>query len=133
MKRHNYIAKCCLCDKEGIPITGKDLYPHRADLWSLNMFRCPDHPDCYVGTHKSSGEALGVMANKKLRDLKMRAHGLFDPFWKSKLVNRYRLYSKLAREMSIDIQDCHFGYFKQEQLEKAINIISEWYPYEPEK
>ena len=121
-----YIAKCCLCDNEGIVISGKDLYGHRPDLWSLKMFQCPTHKDCYVGAHKSSGEPLGIMADRNLRELKMLAHSLFDPFWKSKKVKRYRLYSKLASEMGIDINECHFGYFKEDELKEAIEIIEGW-------
>lgn len=119
-------ATCCICNTEGVVVSGKDIYEHRPDLWSKKIWRCPNHPDCYVGSHEKSGEALGVMADKNLRELKMKAHSIFDPWWKSRRVNRYRCYSRLANEMGIDINDCHFGHFKEEQLKKAIELIQDW-------
>lgn len=81
----------------------------------------------YVGTHKPRPrEALGLLANERMRTGKKMCHALFDPFWKGKPKARKKrndLYRWLANEMGIPVEDCHFGHFDIEQLIKAYNIL----------
>lgn len=80
----------------------------------------------YVGTHiPRPREALGILANREMRDMKMKCHNLFDSMWSSRR-ERSDLYIKLAKEMSISEDDCHFGYFDLEMLSKAYMILKRW-------
>lgn len=36
------------------------------------------------------------------------------------------LYAKLAEEMGIPVEMCHFGYFDMEQLKRAYKILKKW-------
>lgn len=79
--------------------------------------------DAYVGTHKPRPkEALGILANSEMRDMKKKCHALFDPMWKTS-AQRQTLYVWLAKELGIKIEDCHFGYFDIETLNKAYEIL----------
>lgn len=84
----------------------------------------------YVGTHKPRPkEALGLLSNAEMRKMKMYCHELFDSKWRGKKKGskiRCNLYKKLAEAMGIDINECHFGYFDMNELQKACNIISGW-------
>lgn len=84
----------------------------------------------YVGTHKPRPkEALGLLANKEMRDLKMKCHELFDMKWKDKPtqkekhIARKKAYSELANEMDVSVDECHFGYFDMDMLNKAYKIL----------
>lgn len=39
---------------------------------------------------------------------------------------QYQCYQRLAMALDIDITFCHFGYFDQEQLEKAYQVMLAW-------
>lgn len=83
----------------------------------------------YVGTHKPRPrEALGLLADARMRTGKQMCHSIFDSKWKGKPKahkKRQDLYRWLAQRMDIPIDDCHFGYFDLTQLRKAYKILLE--------
>lgn len=92
-------------------------------------------PYCYhckqcgatVGTHKERPrEAMGLLANKEMADMRQKAHSMFDKFWRSP-EKRTKCYQRLAEEMGIPIEECHFAYFTLEQLEQAYTILVRWW------
>lgn len=117
---------CPVCSKESVLVNGREIYPHRPDLYSLKFYRCENHTEYYVGCHKGTTNALGVLANKEHRNLKMKCHKIFDPLWKSKKHSRNGLYKKLSQEMNISIDKTHFGMFSADQLKTAYRIMKEW-------
>ena len=83
----------------------------------------------YVGTHKPRPrEALGLLADARMRTGKQMCHSIFDSKWKGKPKahkKRQDLYRWLAQRMDIPIDDCHFGYFDLTQLRKSYKILLE--------
>lgn len=81
----------------------------------------------YVGTHKPRPrEALGLLADARMRAGKQACHGLFDALWKGKPKARKKrrdLYAWLAGQMALPVSQCHFGYFDLEQLRQAYRIL----------
>nr|WP_155151944.1 MULTISPECIES: zinc-finger-containing protein [unclassified Pseudoflavonifractor] len=81
----------------------------------------------YTGTHKPRPrEALGLLADERMRKGKMACHGLFDPMWKGKPKagkKRQDLYCWLAEQMGMSAEECHFGYFDLQQLRRAYKIL----------
>lgn len=78
--------------------------------------------DAYVGCH-DHGEPLGRLANARLRELKKEAHALFDPIWKTKKMSRGNAYGYLAKALGIPKSECHFGWFDEDTLLKAIDVL----------
>ena len=76
-----------------------------------------------VGTHPDGVTPLGRLADRELKDLKMQAHALFDPIWKSRKKKRHEAYRDLARQLDIPVRECHFGWFGKEMLLRAITIL----------
>lgn len=76
-----------------------------------------------VGVHPDLVTPLGRLADKELKDLKMKCHELFDPYWKNKKMYRHECYKILAREMGIDAKECHFGWFDKGMLLRALSIL----------
>lgn len=119
--------KCPYCEEDAKLVTGKEIYPHRRDLWSNKIWLC-EPCDAYVGCHKRSKqfptgeEPLGRLANKELRKAKMAAHAVFDPTWKSKVISRSSAYNLLARDLGIEVKDCHIGMFDVDMCKKVIEL-----------
>lgn len=79
----------------------------------------------YVGTHKvAPREALGILANAEMRQAKMKCHDIFDKLWNNSK-QRNKLYERLAERLGIDVEECHFGYFDMDMLNKAYKILTE--------
>ncbi|MEE0637761.1 zinc-finger-containing protein [Adlercreutzia sp.] len=79
----------------------------------------------YVGTHgPRPREALGILADKRMRRLKMECHELFDRTWDTNAERRER-YARLAGRLGIPVAECHFGYFDAPMLERALAILKE--------
>ena len=81
----------------------------------------------YVGVVPGfSNRALGILANSKMRSLKVACHALFDPYWQSHKMSRSEAYRRLAADMNLEVRDCHFGYFDEPTLKKALFIVASW-------
>lgn len=85
----------------------------------------------YVGTHEPRpDEALGILGNKEMRDMKMQCHALFDEKWKNERsykkrhMARRKAYQDLADNLGIPVEECHFGYFDMNMLQKAYAILN---------
>ena len=99
---------CLYCGKAAKLVTGKQIYPHRPDLYSKQFWQCKED-DAYVGCHAGSDKPLGRLANAKLRGLKMKAHAAFDPIWKSGKMSRNVAYAWLSKKLGIEPSQCHIG------------------------
>ena len=101
---------CPYCDTESELVTGREIYPHRTDLYRLSFYRCAKC-GAYEGCHPGTTTPLGRLANAELRKARMEAHAAFDPLWKSGKMNRRQAYAWLAGRLGIDFEDCHMGMF----------------------
>ena len=105
-------------------VGGKEIYPHRPDLYSLNFYQCKPC-GAYVGCHKTGDgkQPLGRLANAELRAAKSAAHAAFDPMWKDGKKKRGSAYAWLADALGIDKRDCHIGMFDVETCRRVVEIL----------
>lgn len=122
-----YPKKCNLCGGEVIFTSNRRIY--RKEYGSGKCYYCTKC-GAYVGTHKSRPtEALGILADAEMRELKQSCHRLFDEFWKHERSSRERhearrkCYKRLAAMMDMRAADCHFGYFDKSTLLSALWIL----------
>lgn len=117
-------TRCNLCGGKVVYTSNSQIYGR--EYGSGYCYLCLSC-GAYVGTHKPRPrEALGLLANDKMRKGKMMCHALFDPLWMGKPKSRKKrndLYAWLADQMDIPLSDCHFGYFDIAQLRKAYRIL----------
>ena len=78
--------------------------------------------DAYVGCHKGTDNPFGRLANKDLRQAKIRAHIAFDPLWKSKKMTRREAYIWLSKKLGVETKDCHIGMFSIYQCDLTVTI-----------
>lgn len=119
-----YPTVCNLCGGHVRYTSNAEIYGR--EYGSEKCYLC-ERCGAYVGTHKPRPrEALGLLANARMRKGKMCCHELFDAMWRGKPKERKKrndLYKWLAKEMGISIEECHFGYFNLKQLEEAYRIL----------
>ena len=129
MSKPNWqLPRCpeCLC--KGKLKSGKDVFPHREDLFKKWFYVCEEH-DTRVGCHRDSKEPMSLeMAGAQLRLLRSQVHGMFDPLWKNKHFNsRVHAYLWLSLEMNISIKKCHVSYFNENLCHQAIGILHSYF------
>jgi len=122
---------CCGCEaKVGARLTGgKEIYPHRTDLYMLPFWKC-DRCNNYVGCHHKTDKPttpLGVIPTKELKKARQHIHFILDPIWKSGAISRNKAYKRLAKilgkanyhtAMIRSIQEAR-------QVYKAVRVLSE--------
>lgn len=123
-----YPKKYNICNGDVVYISNSKIYGK--EYGSGKCYYCTKC-GAYVGTHKPNPKkALGILANKEMRDMKMKCHNLFDLQWKNELTSkkrhiaRRRAYKELADKLNISIENCHFGYFNLDMLNKVYSILN---------
>lgn len=117
---------CNLCGGRVIYCSNSKIYGR--EYGSGRCYLCTNCGS-YVGTHKPRPrDAMGILANQEMRELKKECHALFDPLWKGKSKSnkkRNDLYFWLSKQLGIPRNDCHFGYFGTDTLKSAKQILFE--------
>ena len=124
-----------LCPKVCNICGGKVEYVTVNKVYGANNIKYQTSGYCYhckncgavVGTHKKRPlEALGILADKTMSEMRQKAHKMFDKFWR-KPEQRTNCYKRLATEMGLPFEECHFGYFDLDQLNQAYTILVKWW------
>lgn len=125
---------CPYCKQPAILVTGKEIYPHRADLMHLKFYSCV-FCDAYVGCHRNGtgDKPLGTLANRRLRKERKLTHAEVDVHWHSGNLSRTEVYKRLAEYMGLTKEETHIAMFTLEQCQKARNfaiVLENWVPKE---
>ncbi|AUG88373.1 hypothetical protein PQC39_gp009 [Vibrio phage Vp_R1] len=93
---------CCECGTEVVArlTNGKEVYPHREDLFNLPFWKC----DCgnFVGCHYKTDnptKPLGCIPNPEIKKARGHIHALLDPIWESGKITRTGLYKRLSDKL----------------------------------
>ena len=90
------------------------------------MYSC-DKCHAQVGTSvKDNKKPLGTLANSETRQKRIEVHKLFDRFWRSQN-GRKKRYQKLAAELGINEEECHFAKMDLPTLNKAEQTLISWW------
>lgn len=116
---------------------GRDFGP----IWECPVATCTAQCGCHP-----DGKPLGTLATKELRQLRIKAHALFDELWKpwkaqqlaypeeerviGKLrgTMRSRAYAWLAEQMGMSKDECHIAMMDEMQVHCVISVLSEKKP-----
>jgi hypothetical protein len=119
---------CPYCSAPAVYVDSSEVYAR-----SYGMIYLCRPCKAWVGVHKGTDKPLGRLANKELREWKMRAHAAFDPLWQKKLRKcgprgkksaRKSGYHWLAAELGIPVKECHIGMMDVEQCKRVVEICS---------
>lgn len=118
---------CCTCNKkvEARLTDGREVYPHREDLYSLPFWKC-DTCKNYVGCHHKTDNPtnpLGNIPTKELKNARQHIHKILDPLWRSGRYKRNQIYKILSDKMGFKY---HTAKLKNiEEARKVYLIIKE--------
>ena len=92
---------CCTCatDVAARLTDGKEIYPHRRDLYGLPFWKC-DTCSNYVGCHHKTSDRtrpLGVICGPEMKNARREIHKILDPLWQSKGLSRRSIYAHLTQ------------------------------------
>lgn len=120
----NYEKKPTICNLCG----GQVIY-NKADVYksvSGFVYYCTNC-HAWVGTYPHDKEiAYGPLANFDTRKKRALIHDWFDALW-SNHEERDALYGKLAQELGIEKENCHFAQLSDSNLDRAEMIIKKWW------
>lgn len=116
---------CQYCQNEATFMTTEEFY---GKDYGTNMWVCRPC-DAYVGTHKRTDQPKGTLANKELREWRMKAHKAVDPLWLSNKGSRTKARTKVYRwiqqVMSLSKEEAHIGMMDKEQCQRLIKFATE--------
>lgn len=118
---------CPYCTNPAAKITGRELYPHRRDLYARIFWQCLPC-DAYVGCHEGTDKPLGRLADAALRKAKMQAHEAFDALWQfepQRSKARTEAYKWLATQLGITGKECHIGEFDLTRCQRVVQLVTE--------
>lgn len=115
------MVTCDYCGKAAEFVTGREVYPHRPDLFGKKLYRCLPC-NAVVGCHEGTETPLGRLANPELRKAKMEAHAFFDPIWKGKSKKRGSAYAWLSDQLGIAKNECHIGMFDVAMCNRVVEV-----------
>lgn len=121
-----YAKVCPYCKSTTEVVSETDVYGR--EYKGRKMIRCRNYLKCdsYVGTH-DDGSTLGRLANKELRQAKIKAHSSFDRLWKEKLIGRTKLYEDLADYLGLPDKYTHIGMFNKTTCLKVVEYCDKIY------
>lgn len=109
---------CPYCKKEAVWCENKAIYGKNYGA-SYMCYLC-EPCNAYVGCHNNGKRPLGTMANKELREWRIKAHNHIDPIWKNGEKSRKYVYRQLRHQLGKEI---HIGESGIEMCKKIINVI----------
>lgn len=105
---------------------GRVSYIKTSKYKSGYMYSC-DNCHAQVGTYPYQVDvAMGIIADSETRKKRIEVHRLFDRFWR-KPKGRRKCYQRLAAELGIEEDKCHFAYMDLATLLKAEQILIKWW------
>lgn len=111
---------CDYCQGPTDLVSGAVIYPYLPELSDRQFYYCQPC-QAWVGCHQGSTSPMGRLANKELRQAKMRAHEAFDTAWRGRISRRHA-YRWLAEQMGIDRRKAHVGMFDVEQCQRVVQL-----------
>lgn len=112
-------TKCNLCG-------GVVIYNRADKLKSLSgfVYYCTNC-HAWVGTYPHDKEiAYGPLGDFETRKKRAEIHDWFDKLWLNH-EERQKCYQELASKLGIEVDECHFGRFDSDMLDKAFVIVKQ--------
>ena len=108
---------CPYCLNQAEWVENKEIYGKNYGK-SVMVWLCKKC-NAYVGCHNNTRTPLGIMANKETREWRKKAHAVFDPIWKNRILKRKRAYGFLQRRLGFEV---HIGEADVETCKKIIDV-----------
>lgn len=115
-----------ICGECGAPMVLR--VAKRGSLIGTKFYGCSRYPYC-DGTHsahQSTGEPLGVPANKATKRARIDAHAAFDQLHQTRgRMSRKQAYAWLAARLHLTADECHIGRFTIAQCQRVVTLVNQ--------
>lgn len=111
---------CMECGNLSRLTDGREIYPHRPDLFAKSFYKCKC--GAYCGCHPGSTEPLGFPCGQDTRNARSAAHSAFDPIWKKRAMTRGDAYRWLSKRTGIATEKCHIGMMTADQARLVVEV-----------
>ena len=118
MKRD--LTVCMECGAKASLVSGKEVYPHRPDLYSKKFWRCGC--GAYVGCHGGGTQPLGYPAGPATRKARLAAHAAFDPLWKRGQMKRGQAYRWLGEQLGQRPGETHISWMDAATATRVVEV-----------
>lgn len=109
MKTKKKTIKCPYCGGTAV------LRDAAVCMSALSEMRC-----LYVGVHKGTQIPKGTLADGDLRNLRIRAHRMFDMIWQNGILTRKNAYRWIQDKFSLRSDQAHIGHFSEYMCRRLI-------------
>lgn len=122
-KKNTY---CPYCGSIAVLRKAEEIYSVKSDDENRMLLVCKNYPECdsYIRVDKY-GNPRGVMANKELRRLRLKAHEYFDEIFKNKILTRADAYKLLSDKLRIPLSETHMSNFNEYRCKIVIELAKE--------
>lgn len=110
-------VKCPYCGKKAKYCENKEIYGKNYGKSYMCYFCEPCN--AYIGCHNNTRQPLGTLANRELRQWRIKAHNHIDPIWKSGKLSRGQVYARLKYNFGRQI---HIGESDLETCKKIVTL-----------
>lgn len=112
-KKQNFnysTLKCPYCGSSVIYRSADGIYKENKN--NVMLYVCSKYPECdaYVRVHEGTKKPVGVMADGKLRALRLKAHKFFNKIYETGIMSKTEAYYWLANLISAPLSEAHIGY-----------------------
>ena len=120
MKTKKKTIKCPYCG--GTAVLRDASYVYGDNPSGEQLYVCQHYPKCdaYVGVHKGTQIPKGTLADGDLRNLRIRAHRMFDMIWQSGVLTRKNAYRWIQDKFSLRSDQAHIGNFSEYMCRQLI-------------
>jgi ssDNA-binding Zn-finger/Zn-ribbon topoisomerase 1 len=121
------------CQYCGVPAhlrSAEGIYKYGGN--DINLYVCSNYPKCdsYVRVHPGTTMPVGILADAKLRALRVKAHQHFGELYKTGLMSKQEAYTWLAFALCLPPSQTHIGYFSEHYCNLVITesdkYLSTW-------
>ena len=131
MSYFSHLLRCPICGSQARRTTRKEIARGPKELYGEFVYVCKNFPECdtYVGCHKGTWVPMGTLADRNLRNQRVRAHRAFDWSWKSNKMTRHESYELMAELLEVDFKSAHIGKLDLGQCQKVIKKFNSFRPW----
>lgn len=124
MKKQKRIT-CPYCGAHAI--LQKASYVYGDSSMDEYVYVCSNYPKCdsYVGVHRGTKEPMGTLANRELRNKRIRTHKVFEKIWQNNLMSKKEAYRWMTYMMGIPFDMGHIGKFSEYRCDELVKICED--------
>ena len=123
---------CPYCGRDAVLRPAEYVYGDDTITAGSMLYVCSGYPDCnsYVGVHRGTKKPMGSLADKELRNKRIRAHHAMNRLIESGCMCKNGVYAWLSCSLNLPPKETHIGCFSDYMCEQTImeceRVLENW-------